>query len=99
VGLLLGISISFMVHSGSIMVNQWVFYGVLVGLLWCMSGSFMVIFDIGGQLGPSSFVRVDNWDQAIFTWVDNWYQMVPVVHPCQKWHGSSYQWHQLSYIP
>ena len=48
-----------------------------------MDNWYHAIFDIGGQLGPSSYVKVDNWYHQVFlgwttgtmpflTWVDNW---------------------------
>ena len=48
-----------------------------------MDNWYHAIFDIGGQLGPSSYVKVDNWYHQVIpewktgtmpfsTWVDNW---------------------------
>ena len=48
-----------------------------------MDNWYYVIFDVGGQLGPSSYVKVDYWYHQVFpewttgtmpflTWVDNW---------------------------
>jgi len=48
-----------------------------------MDNWYHAIVDIGGQLGPSSYVKVDNWYHQVFpewttgtmpflTWVDNW---------------------------
>ena len=37
-----------------------------------MDNWYHAIFDLGGQLGPSSYVKVDNWYHQVFSRVDNW---------------------------
>jgi len=35
-----------------------------------MDNWYHAIFDMGGHLGPSSFVKVDKWDHVIFDMVE-----------------------------